>query len=153
VPKKLLYAHLCFYYIVACRFYTISTGGKTIEANTIETRRWALDHENLDVYQLSVEFVVIADEIVEHLPRGRAYLNDQLRRAALSIVLNIAEGAGEYALEEKIRFYRMAKRSATECAGILDVCQRLQLVTEHYQAKGRELLVRIVSMLIKMARR
>lgn len=91
--------------------------------------------------------------IIENLPRGRAYLSDQLRRAALSIPLNIAEGAGEYAVEEKVRFYRMAKRSATECAGILDVCQRLQLVNEEYQTKGRELLIRVVSMLIKMARR
>ena len=87
------------------------------------------------------------------MPRGRAYLSDQLRRAALSIPLNIAEGAGEYAVEEKIRFYRMAKRSATECAGILDVCQGLQLINEQYQIKGREILIRIVSMLIKMARK
>ena len=56
-------------------------------------------------------------------------------------------------LEEKTRFYRMAKRSATECAGILDVCERLKLIDEQRQAKGRELLIRVVSMLIKMARR
>jgi len=73
--------------------------------------------------------------------------------ADLTHQLNIAEGAGEYAVEEKIRFYRMAKRSATECAGILDVCQRLQLLDEQHHTKGRELLIRIVSMLIKMARR
>jgi four helix bundle protein len=107
----------------------------------------------LDVYQIAIEFVVLADGIVEHLPRGRAYLSDQLHRAALSIPLNIAEGAGEYAVEEKARFYRMAKRSATECAGILDVCQRLQLIDEQYQTKGRELIIRIVSMLIKMVRK
>ena len=118
-----------------------------------EERKLILDHEKLDVYQIAVEFVLLADVIVEQLPRGRAYLCDQLRRAALSISLNIAEGAGEYALDEKVRFYRMAKRSATECAGILDVCQRLQLVDEQYQTKGRELIIRIVSMLIKMARR
>lgn len=120
---------------------------------TIEEKKWLLDHEKLDVYQTAVEFIVLADMIVENLPRGRAYLSDQLRRAALSITLNIAEGAGEYALEEKVRFYRMAKRSATECAGILDVCQRLQLMDEQYQINGRNLLIRIISMLIKMARR
>jgi four helix bundle protein len=107
----------------------------------------------LDVYQIAIEFVVLADGIVEHLPRGRAYLSDQLHRAALSIPLNIAEGAGEYAVEEKARFYRMAKRSATECAGILDVCQRLQLIDEQHQTRGHELIIRIVSMLIKMIRR
>lgn len=107
----------------------------------------------MDVYQIAIEFVVLADEIVEHLPRGRAYLSDQLHRAALSIPLNIAEGAGEYAVEEKARFYRMAKRSATECAGILDVCDRLKLIDEQRQVKGRELLTRVVAMLIKMVRR
>lgn len=107
----------------------------------------------MDVYQVAIEFVALAEEIVENLPRGRAYLSDQLRRAALSIPLNIAEGAGEYAIEEKARFYRMAKRSATECAGILDVCERLKLIDEQRQAKGRELLIRVVSMLIKVARR
>ncbi|MBS1656607.1 MAG: four helix bundle protein, partial [Bacteroidetes bacterium] len=96
------------------------------------------------MYQISIEFVVLADKIVEYLPRGRAYLSDQLHRAALSISLNIAEGAGEYAVEEKARFYRMAKRSATECAGILDVCQRLQLFDKQYHTQGRALLIRIV---------
>jgi four helix bundle protein len=63
--------------------------------------------------------------------------------------LNIAEGAGEFSTNEKIRFYRMAKRSATECAGIVDVCWRLNLVNDKLRAKSRELLLRIVSMLLK----
>ena len=110
------------------------------------------DHEKLDVYQVSIDLVILIDEIVEHLPRGRAYLADQFQRAGTSVVLNIAEGAGEYSSSEKTRFYRMAKRSATECAGILDVCQRLKLVeTTRYQ-RGRELLLRIVAMLTKMAK-
>ena len=31
------------------------------------------DHEKLDVYQAAVEFVALADDVVENLPRGRAY--------------------------------------------------------------------------------
>jgi len=116
-------------------------------------KRVLLDHEKLTVYQVAIEFVILADLVIEHLPRGRAYLSDQLQRAALSISLNIAEGAGEYSVDEKARFYRMAKRSATECAGILDVCQRLKLVDEERYAKGRELLISIVSMLVKMAQK
>jgi four helix bundle protein len=54
------------------------------------------DHEKLDVYVAAIDFVALADEIVEHLPRGRAHLADQLQRAATSIPLNIAEGAGEF---------------------------------------------------------
>jgi four helix bundle protein len=124
----------------------------TIAISPLE-KRILLDHEKLTVYQVAIEFVVLADVIIEHLPRGRAYLSDQLQRAGLSISLNIAEGAGEYSIDEKARFYRMAKRSATECAGILDVCQRLQLVNEERYTKGRELLISIVSMLVKMAQK
>jgi four helix bundle protein len=111
------------------------------------------DHEKLTVYQVAIEFVILADEVIEQLPRGRAYLSDQLQRAALSISLNIAEGSGEYAVDEKARFYRIAKRSATECAGVLEVCHRLRLVEEKRYIKGRELLIGIVSMLIKMVQK
>jgi four helix bundle protein len=124
----------------------------TIEIK-IPEKQVLFDHEKLTVYQVAIEFVILADEVIEHLPRGRAYLSDQLQRAALSISLNIAEGAGEYAVDEKARFYRMAKRSATECAGVLDVCQRLRLIEENRYIKGRELLIGIVSMLIKMVQK
>ena len=61
-----------------------------------------LDHEKLAVYRVSIELVILIDEIVEHLPRGRAYLADQLQSAGTSVPLNIAEGAGEYSSNEKI---------------------------------------------------
>ncbi len=109
------------------------------------------DPEKLDIYRVAIELVILVDEIVKHLPRGRAYLADQLQRAGTSVPLNIAEGAGEYASNEKIRFYRMARRSATECAGILDVCLCLKLIEEERYKKGRDLLMRIVAMLIKMS--
>ena len=96
--------------------------------------------------------MALADEIVEHLPRGRAYLADQLQRASTSIPLNIAEGAGEYSSREKARFYRMAKRSATECAAVFDVCKQLGLIEGTRYDSSRDLLLRIVSMLVKMAR-
>jgi len=108
----------------------------------------SFDHERLDVYQAAIDFVVLANDVVEHLPRGRGYLADQLQRAATSIPLNVAEGAGEFSPAEKVRFYRIARRSATECAAILDVCRKLELVCEERYCVGRELLVRVVSMLV-----
>ncbi len=44
----------------------------------------------------------------------------------------------------------MATRSATECAAIVDVCRRLKLVDEESAGAARELLVRIIAMLIRM---
>ena len=46
----------------------------------------------------------------------------------------------------------MALRSAAECAAILDVCRTLHLAEEATLASGRDLLVRIVSMLTRMAK-
>jgi four helix bundle protein len=113
----------------------------------------SFDHEKLDVYKLAIDFLALADDIVERLPRGRAVLADQLQRASISIPLNVAEGAGEFSPKDKKRFYRMALRSATECAAILDVCRRLNLAEEALLASGRDHLLRIVSMLTRLARR
>ena len=110
------------------------------------------DHERLDVYKASIEFLALADQIIECLPRGRSHLGNQFQRAATSVSLNIAEGAGEYSTSDKKRFYRMALRSATECAAILDVCRTLHLANEQALGSGRDLLVRIVSMLTRLTK-
>ena len=109
------------------------------------------DHDKLDVYRVAIEFIGTASTIAEALPQGRAYIVEQLNRAALSISLNIAEGAGEFSKKEKRRFYRMAKRSATECAAILDICQCLKLAESKPIETGKEQLERIVSMLVRLA--
>ncbi len=111
------------------------------------------DHEKLDVYQAGIEFVGVANAVVESLRRGGAYLADQIQRAAVSIRLNVAEGAGEYSRKDKARFYRMALRSATECAALLDVCRGLKLTDQPTASAGRERPLRIVSVLTRMARR
>lgn len=67
------------------------------------------------------------------LPTGQTHLNKKPRASAYI-------------------FYRMARRSATECAAILDICTSLNLTDENLCSKSRGLLLRIVSMLTKMAR-
>ena len=109
-------------------------------------------HEKLDVYREAVAFVGLAEEVAVALPKGRAYLADQLRRAALSIPLNIAEGAGEFAAADKARFYRMARRSGTECAAILEVCCVLRTTPDTTADPARTKLSRIVAMLTAMVR-
>ena len=110
------------------------------------------DHERLDVYQLSLDFLVLAERLLQGLPRGRSHVSDQLSRASLSIVLNIAEGAGKVSAGDKRRYYLSARGSATESAALLDVLVRVKLATEADHRGGKELLLRIVSMLVKLAR-
>jgi four helix bundle protein len=108
------------------------------------------DHEKLDVYHAAIEFVGKANSIVEELPRGRGYLADQLQRATLSIVLNIAEGAGKFSAPDKAVFYVRAKASAMESAAVLDVCAKLRLTKIALVEESKALLLRIVQMLTKL---
>lgn len=110
------------------------------------------DHEKLDVFGVALDFVISADELSRAATRGDGHgeLADQLRRASLSILLNLAEGAGEYAAREKARFYRLAKRSATECAALIEVYRRLGLADERVAGEARSTLLRIVSMLVRL---
>jgi four helix bundle protein len=110
------------------------------------------DHEKLDVYGLTLDFVGLANDLAQTLPRGRGYLADQLQRAALSAALNIAEGAGKFSGNDKAAFYARARGSATECAAILDVCARLNLVPSTSCQELKALLERVGQMLTKLIR-
>ena len=110
------------------------------------------DHERMEVYRAALRFVRSASVIRSGLGAGRNALADQLDRASVSIALNIAEGAGEVARREKARFYRIARRSATECAAILDIAGELQLAPEDRLREGRQQLQTIVAMLVGLVK-
>ena len=110
------------------------------------------DHERMEVYRAALRFVRSASVIRSGLGAGRNALADQLDRASVSIALNIAEGAGEVARREKARFYRIARRSATECAAILDIAGELQLAPEDRLREGRQQLQSIVAMLVGLVK-
>ncbi len=113
----------------------------------------SFSHERLDVYRASLEFLSQSSSIIESLPRGRSDLVDQLDRAATSIVLNIAEGAGKFAKRDKRRFYQIAMGSVTECAAILDICAGLRVIDGPRYAEGKAILERILAMLVKLCKR
>jgi four helix bundle protein len=107
-----------------------------------------LDAEKLDVYRIALEFQAIAGQLVPK--RGYAELRDQLDRASISIVLNIAEGCGRRSPTDKGRFYSMARGSATECAAILDLLGARGLLDDRLRNRARALLVRTVQMLTRL---
>ena len=110
----------------------------------------ALGHRRLDVYRFALQCLAAIDEIVEGMPPGRAHLKDPLDRAATSIALNLAEGAGEYSPRDKARFYRIARRSAVESAAILDIVAQRRHAPAEKLARAQQLLVAIVSMLVRL---
>ena len=111
-----------------------------------------LDPSKLVVYQRALELLDELDAIQSAMPTGRAHLRDQLDRAATSIVLNIAEGAGEFSPADKQRFYRMAKRSATEAAAVLDILERRKAIAPPQLAGARDLLRQVVAMLVALSK-
>jgi four helix bundle protein len=112
-----------------------------------------LDHENLDVYRCSLEFLHLSLRLVRELPeRGEAELRSQLKRAAMSIPLNIAEGAGKPTSADRARYHAIARGSAMECAALIDVCAVADYLAEDDARSAKQLLLRIVSMLTKMCR-
>ena len=111
-----------------------------------------LDHENLDVDQRSLEFLALVLRVVGQLPRGEREIREQLKRAAMSIPLNIAEGAGKPTPADRARFHSIARGSAMECGALLDVCRIAGVVSAEETAQGKALLVRVVAMLTKMCR-
>jgi four helix bundle protein len=109
------------------------------------------DHDRLDVYRLSIDYVAKAFATSQSLEGLHRHARDQWLRAAQSIPLNIAEGNGKRSLKDRARFLDIARGSALECAAIQDVLVvsgGLSRETDH-ELKSR--LVRIVAMLTRMA--
>ena len=89
-------------------------------------------HEKFEAYQLAIRFAEIALTLIDLLPSGHSALRDQLKRAAFSILLNIAEGTGKNGVTDRKRFYSIARGSAMECAAIFDIISLIdkQLVSD-----------------------
>ena len=83
------------------------------------------DHDRLDVYRLSIDYVAAAFEVSKSLSGLHRHARDQWLRAAQSIPLNIAEGNGKRSLKDRARFFDIARGSSFECAAIQDVLVRL----------------------------
>ena len=109
--------------------------------------------QQLIVYQKALSFAKLAQEIVATVPHGQGGLADQLRRASVSIPLNIAEGVGRFGHDDNHRHLAIARGSATECSAILDLCSTFDLVDRARIEAGALLLVEIVRMLTAMVMR
>ena len=111
-----------------------------------------LDHEKLDVYKRSIDFFAVSSTLVAAIPRGHHHLVDQMKRASLSIPLNIAEGAGKLTAPDRKRFYAIARGSAMECGAILDVMRVLNICSDEELDSAKALLIRVAAMLTKLCK-
>jgi len=116
-----------------------------------------LDHEKLDVYQLELEFVAWATDLIVELcesqeakKRRISETIDHLDRAGQSSLFNTSEGNGKRQMKTRAKFFDDARGSATECASCLDALVVKRACAKARIEHGKSLLVRIVSMLTKL---
>lgn len=109
-----------------------------------------LDANKLQCYGVALELHVECSTLVSALNR---ILRDQLERASLSVVLNLAEAGGRWSRRDKARFYGYARGSATEVAALLDVLERRRLASPAAIRSARRLAVRIVQMVTRIQQR
>ena len=97
--------------------------------------------EDFEVWELAVEIGDLLLDIADDMEKRRLFaFADQLRRAALSVSNNIAEGSGSDSGADFAHFLNMAKRSAFENANMLIVFRRRGLVDSEYAEQILELL-------------
>jgi four helix bundle protein len=113
--------------------------------------RSSLDHEKLNVYQMSLRFITWTLPLLDRLPASAA-VRMQLDRASTSIPLNIAEGNGKFTAADRCRFFDNARGSALECSACLDVAVVKRFAKANEVADGKALCVEMVSMLYGMIR-
>ena len=87
-------------------------------------------HDKLHCYQGLVQLTKDLHKIAQTLPKGYGYLQDQLRRAMASSVLNLAEGNARKSIKERRRFFEIARGSIAEVAACIDILFAFELVSE-----------------------
>ena len=113
--------------------------------------------EDLYVYRLARNFRKSLAELARRLPTDERFnLSIQMRRAALSVTNNIAEGMGRYHYQENIQFCRQSRGSITELIDDLNACLEegyIDRVTcEEYKKRAYE-LIRVLNSYIASQKR
>lgn len=110
-------------------------------------------HHRLDVWKRSLGFAEKIYKAVSGFPKGEEYsLGSQLRRAAISIPSNIAEGAARQTRKEFVQFLYIAAGSASEIDTQLTLAVRLGYVSAEVKAAldgELEIISKMISSLIR----
>lgn len=92
--------------------------------------KFVFDFEKFPVYMRSEELYVAIIGVLRNQKIDRI-IRDQFKRAALSIVLNIAEGAGKFSKNDKKNFYVISKGSVNECVAIVRILRLEKLIDDN----------------------
>ena len=110
-----------------------------------------LQHKNLTVYKKSIDIVSEIYCKTNDYPASEKFaLVSQLRRAAVSIPSNIAEGASRKSLKERKRFYEIARSSLVELDTQIEISLNLKYLRKNEIEKVEKLANDIFAMLSRM---
>ena len=102
-----------------------------------------LNHQKLDIYQFSKAFVFECYKLTKVLPTDEKFgMISQIRRAALSVHLNIAEGASRKSEVERKRYYEISRGSIIEIDAALDLAADLNYLINYNTTKLGESMIR-----------
>ena len=86
-------------------------------------------HKDLDVWKKSVDLVTDVYKVTKCFPKEEIYgITNQMRRAAVSIPSNIAEGAGRQTDKEFVQFLHIAMGSSSELETQIIICKNLEYI-------------------------
>jgi four helix bundle protein len=85
------------------------------------------DFQKLSVYQKAKDVNKQVIEIIADNSFDR-HVNDQLKRASFSILLNLAEGSSRFSSADRRRFMVMSRGSAFECVAVLDFLREVECI-------------------------
>lgn len=110
-----------------------------------------LSHTKLEVYKSSREFAFECYKLTKVLPDEEKYaMSSQIRRAALSLHLNIAEGSSRKSEAERKRYYEIARGSVIEIDAALDVASDLNYLKNFNSEKLGETMIKMFKLLSGM---
>jgi four helix bundle protein len=109
-------------------------------------------HERLDVWRKAIDFVVAVYKATESFPQEERFgLTSQIRRAAVSIPANVAEGAARQSSKEFAHFLSNAQGSASELETELLIAHRLGYLAEDVYLEMRATLDSIGRMIVDLS--
>ncbi len=105
--------------------------------------------EKLDAWQFAISFCDDIYEMTRRFPREEQFgLTSQIRRAAVSISANIAEGSGKTSNKDNARFIEIAYGSLMEVVSHIEIAKRQQFLSDEQYNESRnnaDRLARILS--------
>ncbi|MDR8394493.1 four helix bundle protein [Aliifodinibius sp. S!AR15-10] len=113
-----------------------------------------LSHKQLTVWKKGLTLVKLIYKFTSSFPSEEKFgLTSQLRRASVSVVSNISEGAARKSNKEKRRFYEIARSSLVEIDAQLEIAIALNYVDKEHLAQVSGLLNEMFAMLSSLCSR